>query len=75
MFPGDIIFGDEDGLVVASESELGELIPIAEEIQRKESEAMRQMSKGKSLLQMLNIDEHLSLVATGKESKLRFLIE
>ena len=26
-------------------------------------------------LQMLNIDEHLSLVATGKESKLTFLIE
>lgn len=75
VFPGDIIFGDDDGLVVASESELSELIPMAEEIQRKEGEAMRQMSEGKSLLQMLNIDEHLSAVATGKESKLRFLIE
>ena len=52
VFPGDIIFGDDDGLVVASESELSELIPLAEEIQRKEGEAMRQLSEGKSLLQM-----------------------
>src|SRR5215510_3644776 len=75
VFPGDIIFGDDDGVVVVSEAEVIELLPIAEEIQRKESEAMRQMSTGKSLLHMLNIDEHLALVATGKESKLRFLIE
>ena len=33
--PGDIVFGDDDGLVVATTAELAEAIPIAEEIQRK----------------------------------------
>jgi regulator of RNase E activity RraA len=74
VFPGDIIFGDDDGVIVVSESELIELLPIAEEIQRKEGEAMRQMAAGQSLLDILNVEDHLTAIASGKESKLRFLV-
>jgi regulator of RNase E activity RraA len=40
VVPGDIIFGDDDGIVVASEAEIIALLPLAEAIQQKETEAL-----------------------------------
>ena len=34
--PGDVIFGDDDVLIVASMAELGRILPVAEEIQARE---------------------------------------
>jgi RraA family protein len=48
--PGDIVFGDDDGLVVATERELAEVIPSAEAIQLKEETALSRMARGESLL-------------------------
>ena len=72
--PGDILFGDDDGIVVASFGEFAELIPTAEEIQKCESEALERMGKGESLLDMLNFDEHYQTVESGKQSKLKFTL-
>ncbi len=72
--PGDILFGDEDGVIVASLEELAEGIPIAEEIQRKEEYVLAQLSQGRSLLDMVNFDEHLASVAAQRESKLEFTV-
>ena len=72
VVPGDIVFSDDDGIVVASEAEIIELLPIAEEIQRKETEALQRMARGESLLGLLNFDEHLASISAGKESTLRF---
>lgn len=71
--PGDFVIGDDDGVVVASEAELGEIVAIAEEIQRKEAEALQRMAAGESLLTLLNAQEHLSALAAGKKSELRFV--
>jgi RraA family protein len=46
--PGDVIFGDDDGLIVASLDELERILPIAEEIQSKEAAALARMQKGES---------------------------
>ena len=73
VFPGDIIFGDDDGVVVVSEAEVRELLPIAEEIQVKEAEVLQRMARGESLLGLLNFDEHFAAVSMGKESKLKFM--
>ena len=72
VVPGDIVFGDDDGIVVAPEAELIELLPLAEAIQKKEAEALQRMAHGESLLGLFNFDEHLASVSVGKDSQLRF---
>ena len=68
--PGDIVFGDDDGIVVTTIEEASTLIPVAEEIQRKENVLLKTMAEGVSLLEMLNFEEHCSAISTGKDSKL-----
>jgi RraA family protein len=72
VVPGDIVFGDDDGIVVASEAEIREVLPLAEEIQKKEAEALQRMAHGESLLGLFNFDEHLASISAGKESQPRF---
>jgi RraA family protein len=71
--PGDVIFGDDDGLIVASIAELERILPIAEEIQSKELAALARMREGDSLPTLLNFDEHWDAVKKQKDSKLVFL--
>ena len=70
--PGDIVFGDDDGLIVVSATELSALISIAQEIQAKEEEILSRMESGVGLLEMLNFDEHWENVKSGKSSQLSF---
>lgn len=72
--PGDIVFGDDDGIIVASESELDELIPVAEAIQRTEQTVLERMQRGGGLLEMLNFEEHYDNVKAGRHSSLQFLV-
>ena len=72
--PGDLIVGDDDGLIVGTENEFLQLITIAEEVQRKEDVLLDRMSKGTSLLDMINFDEHCANIEQGKESQLEFLV-
>ena len=74
VHPGEIVFGDDDGLIVASSEEIAEVIPVAEEIQRKEARLLAEMERGRSLIDMLNLDEHCANIRTGKKSKLAFLV-
>ena len=73
VVPGDIVFGDDDGIVVASEAEIREVLPLAEAIQKKETEALQRMAHGESLLGLFNFDEHLASISVGKASTLRFV--
>jgi RraA family protein len=72
VVPGDLVFGDDDGIVVASEAEIIEVLPLAEDIQKKETEALQRMARGESLLGLLNFDEHLASISAGEDSQLRF---
>ena len=72
--PGDLIVGDDDGLIVGTENEFLQLITTAEEVQRKEDVLLDRMSKGTSLLDMINFDEHCANIEQGKESQLKFLV-
>lgn len=70
--PGEILFGDQDGIVVSTADQLAELIPIGEEILRKETEALERMARGESLMGMLNLEEHLEAIEAGRVSSLKF---
>ncbi len=70
--PGDVVIGDRDGIVAASESELLELLPRAEEVQRTEAAVMERLERGESLLDLLNFAEHCDAVRRGQPSRLRF---
>ncbi len=71
--PGDMVFGDEDGIIVASAAELAALLPAAEEIEARERAVIARLQAGESLLSMLNFEEHRANLMAGRESALRFL--
>jgi 4-hydroxy-4-methyl-2-oxoglutarate aldolase len=69
--PGDVLFGDDEGVIVSSVSELSELIPAAEELQKREAFALTRMNSGESLFDMINFDEHFEKCQRGEDSKLK----
>lgn len=70
--PGEVLFGDDDGIVVASEAHLASLVETARSIQAIEGAALARMDRGESLLTMLNFDAHYAAIQAGRESKLAF---
>lgn len=74
VLPGDIMFGDYDGIVIMSEKEAEEILDTAEGIQQKEEKVFMRMKENVSLLDMLNFSEHYAKISKGEESKLTFLI-
>ncbi|MBX9666807.1 MAG: RraA family protein [Candidatus Obscuribacterales bacterium] len=72
--PGDIIFGDDDGIIVVEEEVLRDIIPQALQLQELEGLALKSMNEGKSLFSLVNADEHIRAISEGRESKLAFSI-
>ncbi len=70
--PGDIIFGDDDGIVVMSREEVLKILDTAETIQQTEEKALLKMKENESLIDMLNFEEHYTKILEGRESKLAF---
>ncbi|MFB0564510.1 MAG: RraA family protein [Candidatus Aminicenantaceae bacterium] len=71
---GDIIFGDDDGVVVMSEEELIGILDLAENIQKKEEKVLSQIEDGKSLIDMLNFFDHYEKISEQQESILIFTV-
>jgi RraA family protein len=70
--PGDILLGDDDGIIVATEAELAAAIDKAEAIQAIEDALLSSMAEGASLFDTLNFDEHVNNLHAGKASSLSF---
>ncbi len=70
--PGDIVLGDDDGLVVGTEEQLLEVLDGAEVIQRREESLRTMIAAGTSLFDHLNYDAHLEALREGHTSKLSF---
>jgi len=70
--PGDVLVGDDDGIIVANEAELAQLVPRAEAISRAEAQLRQRMAAGEGLISMLNYAEHRAAIERGEESALAF---
>lgn len=70
--PGDVVLGDDDGLVVAGADELRAVLDAAESIQHREDGLRTQIAAGSSLFDHLNYDEHVAALRAGGASRLTF---
>jgi 4-hydroxy-4-methyl-2-oxoglutarate aldolase len=73
--PGEIVVGDDDGIVVLSDAELAAAIETAEAIQRREGSIRSAIQDGRSLFEQLNFAEHVENLQTGRPSSLAFTVE
>ena len=75
VHPGEIIFGDDDGLLVLSLEEAVRLIPVAEEIKSREEQVLARLQDGVSLCDLINFDEHWQKIEAGEKSELTFMVD
>jgi regulator of RNase E activity RraA len=69
---GDVLLGDDDGLLAGSEEEVLAVLEAAEAIQRREEALRAAILGGESLFEHLNYDEHLAALRAGTETGLAF---
>jgi|EP00970_Alexandrium_tamarense_P000104 regulator of RNase E activity RraA len=72
--PGDIVFGDRDGVLVGSADTFFACLHDAENIVAVEQHLMEGMKLGVSLHSMTNFDDHMRKRKAGKESSLDFKV-
>lgn len=70
--PGDLVVGDDDGVVVGSVEVMAEALGRAEAIQSREDALAVQLRAGSSLFDHLDYDRHLAAVRAGEDSRLTF---
>ncbi len=70
--PGELIVGDDDGLVVGSEEDFLAAVDGAEAIEAREKGLQARMLDGASLFDVMNYDEHLAALRDGRPSGLAF---
>jgi 4-hydroxy-4-methyl-2-oxoglutarate aldolase len=70
--PGDILLGDDDGIVVATEAEMAAALDKAEAIQVTEDALRSSIAEGVCLFDKLNFDEHVENLRAGRASLLSF---
>jgi 4-hydroxy-4-methyl-2-oxoglutarate aldolase len=71
--PGDIVFGDDDGLVIAPPARMEAALEAGEAITRAEGAILQHTRSGqRSLHELTNWEEHVAALDRGEQSALRF---
>jgi 4-hydroxy-4-methyl-2-oxoglutarate aldolase len=71
--PGDIVFGDDDGLVIAPAARIEAALETGEAIGRAEGAILRHTRSGqRSLHEQTNWETHIAALDRGEESSLGF---
>jgi regulator of RNase E activity RraA len=73
--PGDIVFGDDDGLLVAAEERIAAALEVAEEIGRAERAILAAQARGEALHDLTNHGEHVAALDRGEPSALAFRVD
>jgi len=69
---GDILFGDDDGIVFIPEDSVKTIVQTAKEIQFSEDKIIERLKGGESIFNFLNFDEHMENIKSSKDSRLMF---
>jgi 4-hydroxy-4-methyl-2-oxoglutarate aldolase len=72
--PGDILFGDDDGIVVMNEKEVELVLDAAEAIQKTEQRVLEKMAAKTSLFSLMNFSDHYDRTSKGQKSRLEFTL-
>ncbi len=68
--PGDMVLGDDDGLVIAPRAQLEACLERAGEIERVEAAVLGGILRGESLIEMTNLVEHVARLRSDEPSSL-----
>lgn len=69
---GDVVFGDDDGIVIASRDRMAAALGGGEAIARAERAILAEMAHGRSLHELTNYAEHIERLDAGEASRLEF---
>ena len=73
--PGDIVFGDDDGLLVAAADRIEAALERAELIGRSERAILAAQAGGEALHDLTNHREHVAALDRGEQSALAFRVD
>ena len=73
--PGHIVFGDDDGLLIATEERIAAALETAETIARGERAILAAQARGEALHDMTNHREHVAALDRGETSSLAFRVD
>ena len=73
--PGDIVFGDDDGVLIASADRIAAALDTAELIGRSERAILAAQGRGEGLRTLTNLDEHVAALDRGEASALAFRVD
>jgi len=73
--PGDIVFGDDDGLLVAGPERIAAALETAEAIARAERAILAAQARGEALHGLTNHAEHVAALDRGEASALAFRVD
>lgn len=72
---GDVVFGDDDGVVVAPAARIAAALDAAERIGRAERAMLARMAAGDALHDLTSYAEHVARLDAGQESRLEFRVD
>ena len=73
--PGAIVFGDDDGLLIAGEGQIAAALGTAEAIGRAERAILAALARDEPLHGLTNHDEHVAALDRGEQSRLAFRVD
>jgi 4-hydroxy-4-methyl-2-oxoglutarate aldolase len=73
--PGDVVFGADDGLLIAAAERIEDALETAELIARSERAILAAQSRGESLHGLTNYEEHVAALDRGENSALAFRVD
>jgi regulator of RNase E activity RraA len=70
--PGDIVYGDDDGILVAARERIAAALETAEAIIAAERAVLGRLRTGEALHDLMNWAEHVAALDRGEDSRLAF---
>jgi 4-hydroxy-4-methyl-2-oxoglutarate aldolase len=73
--PCDVVFGDDDGVLIATPERIAAALPAAEAIGRAERAILAAVRGGRPLHELTSYAEHAARLDAGEESRLEFRVD